>query len=184
MKLFYTLAAALLFAACQAALPPAAMEELMANAEEVLLIRVETVDTVESGCMPRYNLGTQIIAVNQTTNGLTSGNILSFGSYSLDRESMGCGGWVGPTPPPKLEAGWCGYVYLNKRDDGDMGLAAYGESFQQAPEEACAVEIPSSHQSAGSTLLKTLVDTSRATHGASLPAFISAGIAMIGLIVI
>lgn len=135
--LLHSLLACLFVTLAKAALPPGAEEELSADASEVLLVQVQNVEVVakdgSDSCSLDYDVGVTVLSVNSTTTGLTSGRMVELKSYSIDRTTDGCQGWVGPTPPPVLEAGWCGYVYLVPgMEEGVMDLAAYGASLVPA----------------------------------------------------
>jgi hypothetical protein len=136
-----------------AALPPGAVEEMLASANEVLLIRVDLVapvknandDNKHNNCRTDFSIGASILSVNRTTRGFLQGDKVQFESYHYFHEKEGCEGFVGPTVPELLEVGWCGYVYLNPSTLDDesavMALAAYGDSLVGAASESVCTPV-------------------------------------------
>ncbi|CAB9511294.1 expressed unknown protein [Seminavis robusta] len=128
------------------ALPPWAVEEMKAEAQEVLLISVAAVDEIVSAgqdqCQTDYDITARVLSVNATQQLLTAQDTVAFASYVRDFQSPDCVGWVGPKLPPVLEPGWCGYVYLNKAEEAGNNnrflLATYGDSFVALDTTICA----------------------------------------------
>jgi hypothetical protein len=137
----------LVFAVCftigflRAELPPGSYETLQANAEEVLLLNVDTVvprnDTTNS-CLIDFTVNATVIRINTTTAGFMEGDFVLFNSYILDDEKEECQGFVGPQLPPSFEPGWCGLAHLNLTEvTGILRPTAYGRSFVQVDSEQC-----------------------------------------------
>jgi len=95
--------------------------------------------------------GTSPSSSVQSQPQLAAGDNVSFYTWYRNRSSDRCAGFVGPSSPPLLAPGWCGYAYLNSTagNDGDddvastlnasgggdvpYSLAAGGQSFEQTP---------------------------------------------------
>ncbi|CAB9497434.1 expressed unknown protein [Seminavis robusta] len=173
--LFSSLLTVVLFTAStarQLALPPGVAEADLDNATEVLLISVQSVhpEEKEDSCVIYTHVFATVIGVNETGTGLMGSETVHFhSSYLVDeedeedhddemssnnetgvaemkQEADPCVGFTGPLSPPKLYPGWCGYVYFDVDDSGELELASYGHSFVpvEDPEAAgCpAVEDP------------------------------------------
>jgi predicted small secreted protein len=147
MKLVWAIvvALALLLAHANAVLKTG--EDMRANASDIMVVSVISVETTtesESGdpCVTVFVVSGRVLAVNASSIDAIEGDRVAFGSFGVDTESAGCLGYAGPLPPPKLEAGWCGLVYLKQNEDGGLWLAAYGHSFVPTPDATECLERP------------------------------------------
>ncbi|CAB9513231.1 expressed unknown protein [Seminavis robusta] len=135
--LFYVSAAAPAGTTGSAVILPSG-NELRGSATDVMLVSVVSVDAklqskTGDPCVTDFDVKGRVISVNATSVDVVEGDLISFGSYDVDKEALGCLGYaVGPLPPLKLEPGWCGKVYLKSNQDGDLSIAAYGHSFVSA----------------------------------------------------
>jgi hypothetical protein len=121
-------------------------EDLRANASDIMLVSVISVESkTESDvepCVTVFAVSGRVIDVNTSSIDAIEGDRVAFSSFSVDTESVGCLGYAGPLPPPRLEAGWCGRVYLKQNEDGGLSLAAYGYSLVPTPDEMECPERP------------------------------------------
>jgi predicted small secreted protein len=121
-------------------------EDLRANASDIMLISVISVESkTESDvdpCVTVFAVSGRVIDVNTSSIDAIEGDRVAFSSFGVDTESVGCLGYAGPLPPPTLEAGWCGRVYLKQNEDGGLSLAAYGYSLVPTPDEMVCPERP------------------------------------------
>ena len=124
-----------------------ATKALRANASDIWLVSIISVETKASSelgdpCVTLFYVSGRVLDVNVTSTYAKHGDRVTFGSYSVDTESVNCLGYAGPLPPPKLEPGWCGLVYLNPSDEGVLYPAAYGYSFVPEPDESECPDVP------------------------------------------
>lgn len=111
-----------------AELPPGAYESLLKEAQEVLDLKVTKVTpSAPEQNMQNFTVDATVQGVERSKAGLKAGDKIQFSSYVLTRPMPG------PMPPPKLQDGWTGKVYLNAPREGNVyDLAAYGRSFVPA----------------------------------------------------
>ena len=120
---------------------PESLDAMKNNADEKLLIEVKSflpLDKQENSCVTFYS-ATALVKSDGEHQSYKPGEQVAFYSYNYDLESPDCQGFTGPTSPPVLGAGWCGLAYLNAgaSSDAPLQLAAYGDSFEQAPGDMC-----------------------------------------------
>jgi hypothetical protein len=125
----------------RAELPPGSYETLQANAEEVLLLNVDTVvprNKTRNSCLIDFTINATVIDINKTTAGFMEGDFVLFDSSVLGDEKEECQGFVGPQLAPSFEPGWCGLAHLNLTEiTGILRPTAYGRSFVQVDSEEC-----------------------------------------------
>jgi len=121
---------------------------MKSEAEEKLLISVDSVTPFlgqsSHRCIVRYDAKATVIGVNSTNHGYQQGDSIDFETYYYDSTSINCRGFGGPSSPPMLNEGWCGYAYLNddgssKDDDSTLQLAANGYSLEEEPTDKCII---------------------------------------------
>jgi hypothetical protein len=115
--------------AALAELPPGAYESMLKEAQEVLDLKVTKVTPASppDQSMQNFTVDATVTGVERSKAGLKAGDKIQFGTYLMVRPMPG------PMPPPKLQDGWTGKVYLNAPREGNLyDLAAYGRSFVPA----------------------------------------------------
>lgn len=133
-------------------LGPGVTEDMKTNADEKLLIQVDSVILLlgQTPSCVNYSMvsATVMLAPEGKQQSYQPGDKVEFQIYSYDWGSNACQGFVaGPSAPPALVAGWCGLAYLNngvRTPDAPLVLAAYGDSLEEAPANLClATVLPS-----------------------------------------
>jgi len=110
-------------------LPPGAYESLLKEAQEVVDLKVTKVtpSSPADQSMQHFTVDATVTGIERSKAGIKPGDKIQFDSYLALRPL------AGPMPPPKLQDGWTGKVYLNAPREGNVyDLAAYGRSFVPA----------------------------------------------------
>jgi len=121
--------AAICASTARAELPPGAYESLLKEAQEVVDLKVTKVSPSSPADqnMQHFTVDATVTGVERSKAGIKPGDKIQFDSYLVLRPL------AGPMPPPKLQDGWTGKVYLNAPREGNVyDLAAYGRSFVPA----------------------------------------------------
>lgn len=123
-----------------AVLPPDAVDELKAQAQAVLEVKVLEVQTA-SDPAERFDVvyRMEVISVLRATMRVEPGEIIRVRSYGVSQELLDRG-FVGPKTPALLEPGWLGTAYLDldTQASGPDGarhfvIAVHGDSFVILP---------------------------------------------------
>ena len=109
---------------------PTGYEQMLKDAQEVLDVKVTKVTPAKGSDENKQNfiVDATVLGVERSAAGLKAGDKIQFNSYIVLRQNRG------PVPPPKLQEGWTGKVYLKPAPEGKVyDLAAFGRSFVPAP---------------------------------------------------
>ena len=138
--------------ASEAALSPRTTGDMKQSADELAMISVTKVSPLvmtdspqQQECPTHYDITAEVAHTSRSTIGFQEGDTINFQSYYYDPTSSACQSFTGPSSPPELTEGWCGYAYLN---DGDadttsqfLTLAAFGDSLEPESQDKCAKEL-------------------------------------------
>jgi hypothetical protein len=105
-----------------------------ALATAVVTVKILRVETPE-GKMGHFHVfyTAKVLELTRSASGIENGQTLRIASYHVTEKARKAG-FVGARIPPLLRKGWEGKVYLNKKQDKTgYDIAAYGESFEEAP---------------------------------------------------
>lgn len=115
---------------------PEMYENLLKNAEEVLIVELRSVVDVKhngvDGERVRVQVKAVIRSVERSSSNLKSKDELTFESYYI-KDGAHTKKIMGPQSPPRLEAGGVYRVFLSKKSPSStmLGPAAYGKSFER-----------------------------------------------------
>ncbi|MDM5270606.1 hypothetical protein PGH07_00270 [Sulfurovum sp. zt1-1] len=112
-----------------AELPPYVYEELQKNAPELLLIKINSVETnVSLFTETRVNVVAEVLEVRRSKSGLKKNDRITIVYTTFTSRPRG---WVGPSPVPLLEKDKTYSAFLRKSEEVNIYMpAAKGKSFQ------------------------------------------------------
>lgn len=117
-----------------AVIPPEMYQKMKNEAEEVLIVKLKSVEPHEdSDFKVTVRVKAEILSVERSNSKLQPNSSLTFASYYI-KESAKARGFVGPTSPPKLKKGEVYKVFLSRElspIEDLLGPAAYGKSFEK-----------------------------------------------------
>ncbi len=125
-------AVAVIVPSLRAELPPKVYDDLRNKAGEVLQVRVDEVESKPKGLLDRSSytetVKATVTGVTRTLSGVKEGEIITI----IYQRPVPAKGWVGPSPPPKLQQGWKYTAYLDRGEGVVFGISARGMSFSKA----------------------------------------------------
>lgn len=117
-----------LAAPAYAELPPGSYDTLRIEAQEALILQVESAKTQDRGTRIAVVLTAKVLTVERSKAGLKKG-----GTITIRYETIKGQAPPGPRPLSILKTGEVYPAFLNKAADG-FEPAAYGESFKMTPD--------------------------------------------------